>query len=417
MIDVLVCMLSLAAAPTAPRQTTPPATHEEHGKLTWFRGGFDDVLREAARTKKVVFIDFWTHSCVWCKRLDAEAFSNAAVVDAFKDAVCYSVDAESTDGAPLARRFGVTGYPMLVFLDADGSLRDRIGGYLPTEAFFKEVKRILSGEGTLSQARGTLARNPNDVLARLDLVLALRKLNDPSAATELERAKKSIERGEGFDPKSVDDRWTLSNKLAALGDAAGSKEQLEAIRTLDRECKSVACRRLKLQEVSREVTTNYRIKKNVDTSPLIAFLGAETDPAILFDGWCTVEDWELFQVKDARKYMRPDEERFHTNAARDAGREAWKSCPRERVADWGGRFAAFLYQDAASLKAEEKDLAVEIATRAYEAAPKSLDHLEVLACCLHAAGKNDESIALLKRGLEQDPQRDNLKRRLDEFQR
>src|SRR4051812_7097083 len=138
MIDALVWMLLFSvvpAAPSAPRQTTPPAIVGEHGKLAWFQGSFDDAMREAARAKKTIFIDFWTHTCMWCKRLDAEAFSSTSVVEVLKDSVCYSVDAESQEGAPLARRFGVTGYPMLVFLDSDGSLRDRIGGYLPTDAF------------------------------------------------------------------------------------------------------------------------------------------------------------------------------------------------------------------------------------------------------------------------------------------
>jgi thioredoxin-related protein len=411
-------LLTVAApAPVAAHSVaTPSAAHEDHGKIAWYQGSFDDAVREATRTKKIIFIDFWTSWCVWCKRLDADTFSNDAVADAMKDVLCYSVDAESADGAPLAKKFAAKGYPTLIFLDPDGALRDRIGGYLAADAFLKELKRIKSGDGTLSDARARLAKSPNDVFARLDLVLALRKLNDPSAQTELEAAKKSIAHGEGFDAKSLDDRWKLSQKLATLGDAAASREQLDAIKTFDPECKSIVCRRLKLQEISRDITRNYRTKQTVDTSPLIAFLNSETEPTILFDGWCTLQDWELFQVKDARKYAHADQEQFHMSAARDAGKEAWKYCPADKVADWGGRFAASLYQEQASLKPEEKDLAVDVATRAFEAAPKSLDHLEVLACCLFAAGKHDESIVLLKRGLEQDPQRAALKKRLDEFQ-
>jgi thioredoxin-related protein len=395
------------------------AADGDHGKLTWFQGSFDDLVREATKTKKVIFIDLWTTSCVWCKRLDHDTFSDDSVAALMKDVLCYSVDAESKDGAPLARRFGVTGYPTLVFLEPDGSLRDRITGYLPADKFSKEAVRIKSGEGTLSEARKKVAQKPNDVFAHLDLALALRKMNDgPNAQAELDLVKKMVARGEGFDPKSLDDRWKLSQRFAGLGDPSAAREQTEALKALDTECKSMVCRRLKMQDIAREANALYAKTKNVDSAPLIAFLKTETYPEVLFEGWGVVENMELFQIKEAHKNSRAEEERFHRAAARDAGREAWKYCPPDRLADWGGRFAAFLYEDAAALTPEEKDLAVDVATRASEAAPpKSLEHLEVLACCLYAAGRRDEAVSLIKSGLEIDPERTALKNRLAEFQR
>jgi thioredoxin-related protein len=435
MITSLLLTLSLTAAPAcSPTSSeasesapTTPLAHGAaprtaslagHGKLTWFQGSFDDLVRQATQSKKIIFIDFWTTWCVWCKRLDQDTFSNDEVARTMKDVLCYSVDAESKDGAPLAQRFGATGYPCLVFLDPNGSMRDRISGYLPPDKFSKEVARIKSGDGTLSEARKKVAQAPQDIFARLDLVLALRKMNDTKAAqAELDGVKKMIALGQGFDPKSLDDRWKLSQRLGGLGDAAASKEELEEIKKLDPECKSVVCHRMKMQEIAHEANVHFAKTKNVDSAPMIAFLATETEPDVLFEGWCVVQNMELYQFREARKNGRAEEERFHHNGARDAGREAWKYCPADQIADWGARFAAFLYEDAAALSPEEKDLAVDVATRASEAKPNSPDHLEVLACCLFADGKRDEALRVIQRGLAIDPDKVSLKNRWAEFQR
>jgi thioredoxin-related protein len=421
MIDSILLALCAVAMPAARIEPAPcPAltAGDEHGKLAWFNGSFDDAVREASRTKKLVFIDFWTTWCGWCKKLDADTYSNAAVVSAMKDFVCLSIDAESKDGAPLARKFNVSGYPTLVFLDSDGALRDRSSGYMAPERFLKEVKRIRSGDGTLSEAKRRVAAAPEDVFARLDLVIALRRMNDTAAAqSELDAAKRAIAQGHGFDTKSTDERWKLSQKLAEVGDADASNAQLDALRALDPDGKSIASRRMKLQELTHAINVGYARTHVIDLAPLLAFLHAEADPGLQFEGWGIVQKTELFQVNDARKRERPDEEEFHRAAWRDAGREAWKHCPPEQVADWGATFAAAMYEDAEHLTNEEKDLAIDVATRACEAAPKSPPHMEVLACCLFAAGKRDDALRTLKSALDIDPDRASLKSRMAEFTR
>ena len=386
------------------------------GDVAWFQGGFDDAVREASKAHKLVLVDFRIAICDACAKLDTDTYSNAAVASAMKDFVCVTIDAQSKAGAPLARRFVVSGYPTLVFLDPDGAVRDRIVATLPPDRFLRELKRIQSGEGTVTDARAKAAAAPGDPFARLELASALRRVNDSAGAlAEIEAAKRAIKAGQGFDLKSTDVRWALSQKLADLGDGAAAREELAALHALDPEGKSIASRRAKLQELTHAVNVAYAKTHSVDAKPLIAFLRSETEPDVLFEGWNVVQRTELYQVNDARKRESPDEEEFHRAAWRDAGREAWKWCPQDKIADWGAGFAAAMYEDAANLTDEEKSLAVDVATRAAEAAPKSPDHLEVLACCLFAAGKREDALRTLKTAMDIDPSRESLKKRMTEF--
>jgi tetratricopeptide (TPR) repeat protein len=137
---------------------------------------------------------------------------------------------------------------------------------------------------------------------------------------------------------------------------------------------------------------------------------------VLFRGWNVVHDVRSYQAEEARKREKPDEAQAARKAARAAGRETWKHCPAELVADWGKYVASTYYEDSESLTPEEKGFAVEVARAASRAAPDSPDHLDMLACCLFAAGQREEAIQTLKRAIEIAPDKKQLADRLREFE-
>jgi len=59
------CALAGLAMPaaTAPEPNPAPAltapAARDHGKLEWFEGTWDQLLAEAKRSNKIVFLDFW----------------------------------------------------------------------------------------------------------------------------------------------------------------------------------------------------------------------------------------------------------------------------------------------------------------------------------------------------------------------
>ena len=119
-------------------------------------GWLDDLEKAKAQAKaenKKILLDFTGSDwCGWCKKLDAEVFSQQAFKDyAAKHLVLVEVDfprsfqlpeATKKQNDELAKKFKVQGYPTIVITTASGTKRGELG-YMPggPEAFIKELKK------------------------------------------------------------------------------------------------------------------------------------------------------------------------------------------------------------------------------------------------------------------------------------
>jgi thioredoxin-related protein len=119
-------------------------------------GWLDDFEKAKAQAKaenKKILLDFTGSDwCGWCKKLDAEVFSQQAWKDyAAKKLVLMEVDfprgfqlPEETkkQNEKLAEKFKVQGYPTIMILSAAGTRRGELG-YVPggPEAFIKALEK------------------------------------------------------------------------------------------------------------------------------------------------------------------------------------------------------------------------------------------------------------------------------------
>jgi thiol:disulfide interchange protein len=101
---------------------------------------FDEALARAKSEKRLLLVDVYTDWCGWCKKLDGEVFSNARVANAARGLVAVRVNAEK-GGEEVARRYGIEGYPTILFVDGSGAVVKRVDGYVDVD----EMLRILSG--------------------------------------------------------------------------------------------------------------------------------------------------------------------------------------------------------------------------------------------------------------------------------
>lgn len=122
-------------------------------KVEWHT--FDKGVDRAMKENKLLFVDFYTDWCHWCKVMDKETFSNKQVVDFARDNVIMAkINAETSDkfaykdanysGRQLSQMFGIRGFPTAVFLDAHGELITTVSGYIPADRFTLILK-YLSG--------------------------------------------------------------------------------------------------------------------------------------------------------------------------------------------------------------------------------------------------------------------------------
>ena len=115
---------------------------------------YTEGMELAAKEKKHVVIDFYPTWCVWCKRMDQQTFSDPEVKRFLAgNFVTIRVNAEDTTQrityqgkeytpASLARRFGIRGYPTLVYLDREGQLIRAVPGFMNARQFLSLIQGI-----------------------------------------------------------------------------------------------------------------------------------------------------------------------------------------------------------------------------------------------------------------------------------
>lgn len=108
--------------------------------IDFSHGTWKEVLAKAKQEDKLVFVDVYTSWCGPCKKMVAEVFPLKEVGDVFNPAfVNYKIDAEKGEGIQIAKQFGVKSYPTYLFVNGDGVLIYRSGGYNPSKIFLNEA--------------------------------------------------------------------------------------------------------------------------------------------------------------------------------------------------------------------------------------------------------------------------------------
>ena len=108
--------------------------------VSW-RSDLKAVLADAKERQEPVMADFYTTWCGWCTRLDTDTYSSGDVDGLSREFICVKVDAERDAAA--ASRYGVRGYPTIIFFNYEGAVDDRIGGYLGPNDFAERMRAVL----------------------------------------------------------------------------------------------------------------------------------------------------------------------------------------------------------------------------------------------------------------------------------
>ena len=111
---------------------------KKHGPIAW-QGSLQAAMKIAAREKKPIFVDFWAEWCGPCKQMLATTYKDKAVVARSKQFVPVLINADEQPA--LLEKFGISGIPTVVFLDAKGKVLLQATGYESGPEFLKTMQQ------------------------------------------------------------------------------------------------------------------------------------------------------------------------------------------------------------------------------------------------------------------------------------
>ena len=144
LIGIAVALLAIRIGVSVAKRSAAPAAA---GLVRWVTP--EEGLRLARETGKPILYDFTADWCQPCHMLDAEVFRNAALAKLINERfiAVRVVDRQQEEGRnspgveALQQRYGVRGFPTVVFADGTGAERARMEGFRGRAEF----ERIMDG--------------------------------------------------------------------------------------------------------------------------------------------------------------------------------------------------------------------------------------------------------------------------------
>jgi thioredoxin-related protein len=160
--------------------------------ISW-RTDLSTALAEAKKSNRLVMVDVYTDWCGWCKKLDSDTYADAKVAARAKDFVALKLNPEKSAGEKeFAQRYAVSGYPTILFVEADGTLVNKVVGYRDAPGFLAAMETTTASrekvKGLFAEFR---AGNYTGSQALLDLLLQLGRTDE--AADVFQRAAGSLQ--------------------------------------------------------------------------------------------------------------------------------------------------------------------------------------------------------------------------------
>ncbi|TRX71434.1 thioredoxin domain-containing protein [Carboxylicivirga sp. M1479] len=135
-------------------------------------GTFNEALAKAKKENKLIFMDCYTTWCGPCKHLAKNIFTQKEVGDFYnQNFVNVKMDCEKGEGPALAKKYGVSSYPTLLFIDGEGNAVHKLVGGMPAEELIAGGKAALDP----SMRIGTLRAKYEEGNRELDFLMTYLK--------------------------------------------------------------------------------------------------------------------------------------------------------------------------------------------------------------------------------------------------
>lgn len=117
---------------------------------------WEQVLQQAAQSEKLVFIDFYTDWCGWCKHMDKTTFKEDHVVNFMAEQfIAVKMDGDADFGGMMGQKYGVDAYPYYVIANDQAVKVGSQAGYIDAESFEGIMAPIVANAGTVGALMST----------------------------------------------------------------------------------------------------------------------------------------------------------------------------------------------------------------------------------------------------------------------
>jgi thiol:disulfide interchange protein len=115
--------------------------------IQFHQGNWNEALQIAQESEKLIFLDVYATWCGPCKKLKTTTFANAEVGTYFtQNFINVAVDGEAGEGIELAKKYGVRGYPTLLFINSKGEVVKQTAGYHNPSQLLKLGETVLKSK-------------------------------------------------------------------------------------------------------------------------------------------------------------------------------------------------------------------------------------------------------------------------------
>lgn len=118
-----------------------------HAQIQFEHLTLSEAIAKAKKEKKPIFVDVYATWCGPCKRMAATAFVDAGVTELYnKNFINVKIDGEKNDGPSVMQQYGISAYPTLLYINADGTLFRKVVGMMDVPALMAKGNEALHPE-------------------------------------------------------------------------------------------------------------------------------------------------------------------------------------------------------------------------------------------------------------------------------
>lgn len=141
-IVALMLAMSVAVAGEGDKKA---AKNADKG-IQFTEGKWSELLKQAKKENKLIFLDAYTTWCGPCKMLQKNVFTRDDVAATFNgNFINVKIDMEAGEGPSLAKRYPIEGYPTLFFINGKGKVVKQLLGYQQPQDLIKVAKSVQKG--------------------------------------------------------------------------------------------------------------------------------------------------------------------------------------------------------------------------------------------------------------------------------